>query len=101
MNAELKGLEAAEARLRAEILAIVQRFKSHGKPLTWRAMFEIEDEALASLEHAPDLDLRYVDLMVSPSAQRRPGTEELAGLADVQVMHTALWMIQEAYYHAH
>lgn len=101
MEAEVSRLEAVESRLRSEILTIVQRYKSYGKPLTWRAMFEIEDEAITSLEHEPGLDVRYINMMVSPSAQRRPGTDEPAGLTDLHAMHTVLWMIQEAYYHAH
>lgn len=97
MDAEVKCLEAVESRLRSEILAIVTRYKTHGKPLTWRAMFDIEDEAISLLESEPGLDLRYINLMASPSAQRpRAGGEP--GRSELHAMHTVLWMIQEAYY---
>jgi len=101
MEAEIAKLEAVESRLRNVIHILVEHRKAHGVPLTWRVMFEIEDEALSMLEHEADLDMHYVNLMASPSAQRSQGREEPAGLTDLYAMHTALWMIQEAYYHAH
>lgn len=101
MDAEIDKLAAAESRLREVIAEIVLRRTSHEVPLSWRLMFEIEDEALSLLQHDPELDLRYLDMMASPTAQRHAGTEEPAGLSDVYAMHTALWMIQEAYCRTH
>lgn len=102
MEAEIAKLAAAESRLREVIRAIVKRRTSRGIPLSWRLMFEIENEAIAQLEQEPDLDLRYLNMMASPSAQRHHASDEAAaGLSDVHAMHTALWMIQEAYYHPH
>lgn len=99
MNAEVAKLAAAEARLREVIRTIVRRRTAHNEPLSWRLMFEIEDEAMSLLERDASLDIRYLNMMASPSAQRRPPSEAPAGLDDVYAMHTALWMIQEAYYH--
>lgn len=100
METELAKLVAAESRLREVIRDIVKRRASSGTPLSWRLMFEIEDEAMSLVQSDPDLDMHYINMMASPSAQRRPATQEPAGLSDVYAMHTALWMIQEAYYHA-
>ncbi|HJV80865.1 DUF2471 family protein [Noviherbaspirillum sp.] len=101
MDAEVDKLAAAESRLREVIADIVRRRTSRNVPLSWRLMFEIEDEALSLLQHDPELDLRYLDMMASPTAQRHAGNDEPAGLSDVYAMHTALWMIQEAYCRAH
>lgn len=100
MEAEAAKLAAAESRLREVIRAIVKQRTSFGTPLSWRLMFEIEDEAVSLLQCDSELDLHYINMMVSPSAQRHPGTDKPPGLADLYAMHTALWMIQEAYYHA-
>lgn len=99
METELEKLAAAESRLRQVIRDIVKRRTSSGAPLSWRLMFEIEDEAMSLVQSDPGLDMHYINMMASPSAQRRAGTEEPAGLSDVYAMHTALWMIQEAYHH--
>lgn len=100
MESEIAKLAAAETRLREVIHSIVERRVTREKPLSWRMMFEIEDEAISMLQEDKDLDIRYLNLMASPSAQRRTATEEAAGMSDVYTMHTALWMIQEAYYRA-
>lgn len=101
MEIEVAKLAAAEARLREVIHTIVKRRTAHEERLSWRLMFEIEDEAISLLECDADLDMRYLNMMASPSAQRRAPSGDLSGPADVYAMHTALWMIQEAYYHAH
>lgn len=101
METEVAKLAAAESRLREVIRTIVKRRTSRREPLSWRVMFEIEDEAISMLEREAELDVRYLNMMASPSAQRHPATDEAGGLTDVYAMHTALWMIQEAYYHAH
>lgn len=98
MNAEVAKLAAAESRLREVIHAIVKRRVSRDKRLSWRTMFEIEDEAISLLQQDAQLDVHYLNMMASPSAQRRPATDEPAGMSDLYAMHTALWMIQEAYY---
>ncbi|WP_420473468.1 hypothetical protein [Noviherbaspirillum sp. ST9] len=69
--------------------------------MNWRLMFEIEDEAVSRLQQDDALDLHYINIMVSPSAQRQPRTEKPAELADIYPTHTALRMIQEAHKHAH
>ncbi|HEY0844884.1 MAG TPA: hypothetical protein VGE12_05925 [Noviherbaspirillum sp.] len=99
MNSEMAKLAVAESRLREVIRAIVKRRTSPQKSLNWRMMFEIEEEALSVLQQDAELDLRYVNLMASPSAQRLSGTTGTAEMEDdLYPMHTALWMIQEAYY---
>lgn len=98
MESEFEKLAAAESRLREVIRSIVERRAAREKPLSWRMMFEIEDEAISVLQDDKQLDMRYLNLMASPSAQRHPATEDTAGMSDVYAMHTALWMIQEAYY---
>lgn len=98
MEAEFAKLAAAESRLREVIHAIVKRRVSRDKPLSWRTMFEIEDEAISLLQQDAQLDMHYLNMMASPSAQRRPATDEPAGINDLYAMHTALWMIHEAYY---
>lgn len=100
MESEVEKLAVAESRLRELIRTIVKRRVSSDMPLSWRLMFEIENEAISSLLQDADVDIRYINLMVSPSAQRSSGTEEPVSLTNVYAMHTALWMIQEAYYHA-
>lgn len=102
METEIAKLAAAESRLREVIRDIVKQRIAPGTPLSWRLMFEIEDEAISLLQRDPDLDVHYINLMASPSAQRHSGTmAEPTGSSNVYAMHTALWMIQEAYHHAH
>ncbi|HZW11588.1 MAG TPA: hypothetical protein VFF81_00160 [Noviherbaspirillum sp.] len=104
METEVAKLAAAEARLRDVIRLIVKRRIAHNESLNWRLMFDIEDEAISLLERDADLDVRYLNMMASPSAQRRPclqPSEETDSLTEVYPMHTALWMIQEAYHHEH
>ncbi|HYD96157.1 MAG TPA: hypothetical protein VEC01_12590 [Noviherbaspirillum sp.] len=67
--------------------------------LSWRLMFEIEDEAVTRLEHE-GLDMRYINLMVSPSAQRPVLDAACLARADVYPTYTALRMIQQAYHHS-
>lgn len=98
MDSELARLVETEARLRQAIRAIVKKRITREKPLSWRMMFEIEDEAIAMLLQDGDIDLRYINMMASPSAQRRPGIEQISGKTDLYPTHTALWMIQEVYY---
>lgn len=80
MHAEMAKLAAVECRLRDVIRTIVQQRTSPGIPLSWRLMFEIEDEAITTLQRAPELDLHYLNMMAPPSAQRPPGTERLTDL---------------------
>jgi len=99
MDPEVAKLVAAETRLREVIRSIVKRRVAPGNCLSWRMMFEIEQEAISQLEEDPQLDFHYVNMMASPSAQRRPDGEEPSGLNGAYPLHTALWMIQEAFYH--
>lgn len=101
MEPEVSKLAETEHRLREEIRSIVRHRVPRGMKLNWRLMFEIEDEAVARLEQDDALDLHYVNIMVSPSAQRSPMTERPAELADVYPVHTALRMIQEAHQREH
>jgi hypothetical protein len=101
MEPEVSKLAATEDRLREEIRTIVRHRVPRGMRLNWRLMFEIEDEAVARLQQDEALDLHYINIMVSPSAQRPPMTEKPAELADVYPTHTALRMIQEAHKHEH
>lgn len=101
MEPEVSKLAAAECRLREEIRSIVRHRIPRGMRLNWRMMFEIEDEAVARLQEDDQLDLHYINIMVSPSAQRSPATEKPAELADIYPTHTALRMIQEAHQHEH
>ena len=101
MQPEVSKLAATENRLREEIRSIVRRRIPAGMRMSWRMMFEIEDEAVTRLEEDDNLDLHYVNIMVSPSAQRCPSTEKPAELADVYPTHTALRMIQEAHLQEH
>lgn len=101
MEAELAKLTAVESRLREVIRNVVRRRASPGTPLSWRLMFEIEDEALTVLDGDPELDAGYIRMMAAPSAPLAWRTDEPVRLGGLDAMHTALWMIQEAYYHAH
>lgn len=101
MEPEVSKLAATERRLREEIRLIVKHRVPHGTRLNWRLMFEIEDEAVARLQQDDGLDLHYINVMVSPSAQRPPTTEKPAELADVFPTHTALRMIQDAHRREH
>ena len=97
MQPEVSRLAATENRLREEIHTIVKRRVPRGTRLSWRMMFEIEDEAVERLEQEDDWDMHYINMMVSPSAQRLPATEKPADLAEVYPTRTALRMIQEAH----
>ena len=97
MQPEVSKLAAAENRLREEILTIMKRRVPRGTRLNWRMMFEIEDEAVSRLQQEEDLDMHYINIMVSPSAQCSPRTEKPAELAEVYPTCTALRMIQEAH----
>ena len=76
MQSEVSKLAATENRLREEIRMIVKHRVPRGMRLNWRMMFEIEDEAVARLEHDGSVDLHYINTMVSPSAQRSPPTKK-------------------------
>jgi len=99
MLAEVSELVLAERRLREEIDAIVKRRAPNEMRLSWRLMFEIEDEAVTRLENE-GLDMHYVNLMVSPSAQRPVRPKDYRSRAEVYPTRTALRMIQEAYQQA-
>ncbi|HYD94986.1 MAG TPA: hypothetical protein VEC01_06645 [Noviherbaspirillum sp.] len=101
MEAELAKLAAVESRLRALIQALVQRHAARGEPLSWRLMFEIEDEAMTLLAGDAGLDAHYVRMFRVPPAPPERRREEPVGIADAGAMHTVLWMIQEAYFHRH
>ena len=101
MESELAKFTAVESRLREVIRGVVNRRAARGTPLSWRLMFEIEDEAMRLLGNDSELDASYIRMMAVPSAPLHQRTEEPVGLQDVYAMHTALWMIQEAYYHPH
>lgn len=101
MKPEVSKFAATEHRLWEEIRTIVRHRVPRGMRLNWRMMFEIEDEAVARLQEDNQLDLHYINIMVSPSAQRLPTTEKPAELADIYPTHTALQMIQEAHQHEH
>ena len=99
MQAALPKLEAVESRLRTLILAIVQRRASCGETLSWRLMFEIEDEAMELLRRDADLDPDCIRLLCAPPAPSERRSNDPVGMRDLNAMHTVLWMIQEAYYH--
>jgi hypothetical protein len=101
MQPEVSKLAAAESRLRDEIRRLVRHRVPRDSRLSWRLMFEIEDEAVACLQQDDNLDMHYVNIMVSPSAQRVPRTEKPAELEDVYPTRTALRMIQEAHRFEH
>lgn len=99
MESEIARLEAVEARLREVIGSIVRRHTSLGRTLSWSLMFDIEEEALAQLGADHRLDARFVRMMVAspgPCVRRPDGP---VNMAHIDGMRTALWMIQEAYYH--
>lgn len=98
MDAEISGFETVALRLRSEIFAIVKRRMARGEKLSWRSMFEIEDEAIALLRRDPDVDEASILLMLgAPSRPQHPRTDEPVRLAERNAMHTALWMILDAY----
>ena len=97
MRSDSTKLAKTECRLREVIRSLVRSRASHEMRLSWRLMFEIEDEAVSTLQHEDGLDMHYLNLMVSPSAQRLLETEKPAPQAEVYPTHTALRMIQEAY----
>lgn len=99
MDTDIAKLDTVEARLREVIRRIVRRHATSGKPLSWSLMFDIEEEALAQLGVDPELDVRLVRMMVAPpdASARRP--DGPVNMAHIDAMRTALWMIQEAYYH--
>lgn len=96
MQPKVSKLAETENRLMEEIRNVVRYRFRPGTRLNWRIMFEIEDEAVMRLQEDEQLDLHYLNTMVSPSAQRCLRTERPAELADVYPTRTALRMIQEA-----
>jgi hypothetical protein len=101
MEPELAKFTAVELRLREVVRTIVRQRAAHGTPLSWRLMFEIEDEVMTLLNSDSDLDGHYIRMVTAPSAPPERRTDQPVGLADSYVMHTVLWMIQEAYCQAH
>ncbi len=99
MESELARFTAVESRFREVIRSIVQRRASHGVLLSWRLMFEIEDEVMNLLWADPELEADYLRMMAAPSTLADRRTDEPVNLQDLGAMHTVLWMIQEAYYH--
>jgi hypothetical protein len=100
MAMEMKMLDAVESQLRATILAIVKRRQPQCPQLTWRAMFEIEEEAMSLLHQECRLREDYLAMMGAPAAtDQHARNDEPVTLNDLSRMHTTLWMIQEAYYH--
>jgi hypothetical protein len=101
MQPEVSKFAVTENRLRDEIRALVKHRVPRGARLSWRLMFEIEDEAVARLQQDDELDMHYINIMVSPSAQRALRTERPADLSEVYPTRTALRMIQEAHQFEH
>lgn len=99
MDTDIAKLDAVEARLREVIRNIVRRHASSGRALSWSLMFDIEEEALAQLGADSGLDVRFVRMMVAPPAASACRPDGPVNMAHVDAMRTALWMIQEAYYH--
>ena len=100
MDADMAKFAAVETRLRELIRGIVKRRTSPGVPLSWQLMFEIEDEAMAQLRGDASLDQAYIRLVAAPVEEEHRQTDGAVGLNDLHAIHTTLWMIQEAYYHA-
>jgi hypothetical protein len=98
MEAAFTRLDEVESRLRSVISLIVKRHIERGESLSWRLLFDIEDEAVALLERDADLDRTSIRMLTgTPPAPRDCRTEQLVRLAELHAMHTVLWMILEAY----
>lgn len=90
-------LLAARARLALAVEAIAERYRTAGRPLTWRLVHDIEKEALQMLEQAGDLDKRYIRMLRSSRWGYVPRVNQPADLAGCESLPVAVKMIQAAY----
>ena len=80
---------------------IVERHRSNGRILTWRLIYEIEQEALQTLVRAGDLDPRYIRMIRSSRWGYVPRVDEPADLDTPDELPIALTMIRKAYSSLH
>jgi len=98
---EAYKLHAAEARLALAVDAIVEKYRTEGRPLTWRLVHEIEKEALKTLERAGDLDRNYVRMLRSSRWGYVPRVNQPADLRTHDCLPVALTLIRKAYHTVH
>lgn len=94
-------LHAVKARLARAVNTIVERHRTAGQVLTWKLVHDIENEALRTLEHAGDLDIRYIRMMRSSRWGTVPKVDQPANLRHHKVLPEALTMIRHAYHMSH
>lgn len=94
---EAYKLHAARARLALAVDVIAERYRTAGRPLTWRLVHEIEKEALQTLEQAGDLDKQYIRMLRSSRWGYVPRVNQPADLKNCEALPVAVSMIREAY----
>ena len=99
----LKGhqLFAVRERMSLAVTSIVERYRSEGRILTWRLIYEIEREALQMLAKAGDLDARYIRMVRSSRWGYVPRIDEPADFDDAGELPIAVTMIRKAYQSLH
>lgn len=94
-------LDAVQVRLAFAVDKIVERHRTAGRVLTWRLVHEIENEALAALKRAGDLDAKYIRMVRSSRWGYVPKVDMPADLASYNVLPVALILIRKAYHTLH
>jgi hypothetical protein len=90
-------MQAARARLALAVDAIAERYRTAGRPLTWRLVHQIEKEALQALEQAGDLDKQYIRMLRSSRWGYVPRVDQPADLKSCDALPIAVRMIRNAY----
>ena len=98
---KLYKLHAVKERLALAVNSIVERHRTAGNVLTWRLVHEIENEALAMLARARDLDPEYIGMVRSSRWGYVPDLDEPADLISPPELPVALTLIQHAYHNSH
>jgi hypothetical protein len=98
---KLYKLHAVKERLALAVNSIVERHRTAGEVLTWKLIHQIENEALAMLERARDLDEEYIEMVRSSQWGYVPDVDEPADLDASEELPVALTLIQQAYHTSH
>ena len=92
---------AVRQRLSMAVTQIVERHRTAGRVLTWRLVHDIEKEAIATLQRAGDLDVRYIRMMRSSRWGYVPRVDQPADLDAQEELPAVVSMIQDAYHTLH
>jgi hypothetical protein len=98
---DMSEFDAVIARAEPIIATIVTRHRTEGLPLTWRLIHSIEDEMLAELNRANDLQPTYINLIKHSGVFNYPVNDEPVDFGKSNAIACAFSMIYEAFHRIH